>query len=69
MYYLTFKKGIVCEYPLSNEDSGCCHADHFVIFSKKNTLPLVAFGLKQVKDPKSGEMVDRWIPTCPYERS
>lgn len=34
-------------------------ADHFVIYSKPNTLPLVAFGLKKAKDRKTGELVDR----------
>ena len=38
----------------------CVTADHFVIFSKPHSLPLVAFGLKKVKDPKSGKLVDRW---------
>lgn len=34
-------------------------ADHFVIYSKPKTLPLVAFGLKKIKDKKTGELIDR----------
>lgn len=40
-------------------EEGLRKLEHFDIYSKKNTLPLVAFGLKQIKDPKSGKMVDR----------
>ena len=36
-----------------------CVADHFEIYSKPKTLPLVAFGLKKTKDKDSGELVDR----------
>lgn len=39
----------------------CAPADHFVIYSKPKTLPLVAFGLKKVKDKTSSELVERWV--------
>ena len=36
-------------------------ADHFIIYSKPKTLPLVAFGLKKIKDKDSNSMVDRYV--------
>ena len=36
-----------------------CPADHFKIYSKSGALPLVAFGLKKAKDPKTGKEVER----------
>lgn len=45
------------------------HADHFIIYSKPKTLPLVAFGLKDFKDKKTGKITERCVAATCWLRS
>ena len=52
------KKGFTTLGGLSH---GANTADHFIIYSKRDTIPLVAFGLKPIKDKDTGEQTDRCL--------
>lgn len=45
------------------------HADHFVIYSKPNTVPLVAFGLTKLKDKDTGEEKERYKSSHPCPKT